>query len=501
MYVVRSSLVLAGLLTASTAAAQALTYSLADGSDGWPVDRRDAVTAAMDEAVDLFNRHGHFDKQLTANYNAGVPTAQASYSGWIDFGTQYNTRAAMHEISHALGTGTFWGFDGGTWDEDSAAGRLIKVFDGQQATLSTGGSHYWPYGLNYDDEDGVAARVRLVKLVAAFRFDMGIVVDSDDDGLPDDWETFHFSDLTQDGLGDPDEDGIDNASEYASDADPMLAVPLVDGGTYVLRCQATGLALTVAGASRDEAADTEQRGYDGAPSQQWTAGYVGDGFFSLTNVNSGKALEVPSTDTASGVPVQQADWTGALKQQWRVVDGGGVEAGLLLVANRETGRVLDGADGAAVQQSPFQGNIPQQFWSFEEVPPGDAEAADEPSPDRTGTAGDPGTEADAGMPATGDTIDVPAGPGSEGVPLGSDAPGMLDHGQAAPAVGANPPVAPAVDSRSSSGGGCTIATSSERRRGEGLWLLGLGLLTLWRRCRSPQVAPRALVRVRAPAAS
>jgi hypothetical protein len=30
---------------------------------------------------------------------------------------------------------------------------------------------------------------------------------------------------------------------------------------------------------------------------------------------------------------------------------------------------LDGADGAAVQQWPFIGNIPEQFWSFEDVSP------------------------------------------------------------------------------------------------------------------------------------
>ena len=92
-------------LSAPRASAQ-LTWSLADGSASWPADKRDAIAAAMNEAVTLYNAHGHFPKTLWANYNPGVPTAQASDSGWIDFGGSIGTRVAMHEISHTLGVGT-----------------------------------------------------------------------------------------------------------------------------------------------------------------------------------------------------------------------------------------------------------------------------------------------------------------------------------------------------------------------------------------------------------
>lgn len=44
--------------------------------------------------------------------------------------------------------------------------------------------------------------------------------DTDTDGLPDDWETTHFGDLTQDGTGDPDSDGCDNTCEQGSGSDP-----------------------------------------------------------------------------------------------------------------------------------------------------------------------------------------------------------------------------------------------------------------------------------------
>lgn len=44
--------------------------------------------------------------------------------------------------------------------------------------------------------------------------------DSDIDGLPDDWEQFHFSDLDEFGTGDSDGDGLNNLDEYLADSNP-----------------------------------------------------------------------------------------------------------------------------------------------------------------------------------------------------------------------------------------------------------------------------------------
>ena len=44
--------------------------------------------------------------------------------------------------------------------------------------------------------------------------------DSDEDGLPDDWELEHFGDLDEIGSGDPDSDGLDNAAELLANTDP-----------------------------------------------------------------------------------------------------------------------------------------------------------------------------------------------------------------------------------------------------------------------------------------
>jgi len=405
--------------------AQPMSYSLADGNANWPADIRTTIDNSMKEAVALHNQYGWFEKHDTANYSSGVPTAQSNYDGWIDFGHLYNTRTALHEIAHTLGTGTYWGFDGGAWNEDSAAGRLEKLYDGQAAVLSTGGTHFWPYGLNYDNEDGPANRERHCKLVAALRFDMGIVKDSDGDGMPDDWETFHFQGLTQGAKGDPDADGITNIDEYGSDSDPKVACPVRDGHTYVVRSQISDRAMTLTQSNVQDGTKISLR-KDGAPGQEWTAHYVGAGFWRFSSGNSEQVLSLPSKDTASAIPLQLTKWNQAFAQQWRVVSGPGAKDNYFQLANRETGRVadcLDGAENAAVEQYPFLGNLQQQFWTFEDVTSADVPA-------------DPGSMTDAGVSTkpTGDASTSTSAPTSTSdASVRGDASVRSDAGRAADA--------------------------------------------------------------------
>ena len=44
--------------------------------------------------------------------------------------------------------------------------------------------------------------------------------DSDHDGLPDDWEVAFFGNLSRDGTGDFDRDGVSDADEFAAGTDP-----------------------------------------------------------------------------------------------------------------------------------------------------------------------------------------------------------------------------------------------------------------------------------------
>lgn len=157
--------------------AGSLRYNLAAGNENWPANIRAQIVYAMDGAVAQYNRWGTFNKTLTANYNAGVPTAQAGYSGWIDFGGQIGYRTALHEIAHTLGVGTAPNYgnfiSNGLWTGSQAIQQL-RVFDGPTANLNTDGTHIWPYGLNFDNEGGTENNRRHVLIVAAMRRDMGI---------------------------------------------------------------------------------------------------------------------------------------------------------------------------------------------------------------------------------------------------------------------------------------------------------------------------------------
>jgi hypothetical protein len=155
----------------------AMTYSL---TGDWPADARARIIYALDGAVAQYNRYGTFNEHVTANYSPGVPTAQAGYGGWIDFGSNaayQNFRTALHEISHTLGVGTTWqwsaNLSGGLWT--GAYGRQqIQAFDGPGANINSDGTHFWPYGLNYDSEGSTENYRRHVLMVAAFRKDMGL---------------------------------------------------------------------------------------------------------------------------------------------------------------------------------------------------------------------------------------------------------------------------------------------------------------------------------------
>ena len=62
-------------------------------------------------------------------------------------------RTALHEIAHTLGVGQRKAFDdrcaSGNWP---TALPLLRSWDGASAKISCGGSHFWPYGLNYETE-------------------------------------------------------------------------------------------------------------------------------------------------------------------------------------------------------------------------------------------------------------------------------------------------------------------------------------------------------------
>ncbi|MFF7789399.1 hypothetical protein [Streptomyces sp. NPDC007991] len=157
------------------AAAATITWSLVRASNPTEDQRTayDAITRAMNAAVARYNNLSDLGKTITVRYEPGVPTADGNINGTIRFGSNrsyMNERTALHEIAHTIGVGTSSGWSrlggSGTWTGGQAT-ALVKQYDGSGAKISTGGGHFWPYGLNYDNEWSNTAADRHVHIVAA----------------------------------------------------------------------------------------------------------------------------------------------------------------------------------------------------------------------------------------------------------------------------------------------------------------------------------------------
>lgn len=163
--------------TADKSAVGHVEFKLSGGSEKWPEDRRKRIVDAMDAAVAFYNKNARFRKSVTANNNPGTPTADSNYDGWINFGGAISRRVALHELAHTLGVGTHpkWqeNIKDGIWTGKNAIAQL-REFDGDKAVLHADRQHFWPYGLNFDNESSKENDIRHVKMVIAMRKDMGI---------------------------------------------------------------------------------------------------------------------------------------------------------------------------------------------------------------------------------------------------------------------------------------------------------------------------------------
>ncbi|MEV6792778.1 hypothetical protein AB0M87_12395 [Streptomyces sp. NPDC051320] len=156
-------------------AAAAITWSLvrANNPTSDQSSAYDSITRAMNAAVARYNNLSDLSKTITVRYDPSVPTADGSNNGTIRFGSNrsyMSERTALHEIAHTIGVGTSSGWSrlggSGTWTGGQAT-ALVKQYDGSGAKISTGGGHFWPYGLNYDNEWSNTAADRHVLIVAA----------------------------------------------------------------------------------------------------------------------------------------------------------------------------------------------------------------------------------------------------------------------------------------------------------------------------------------------
>jgi hypothetical protein len=79
-----------------------------------------------------------------------------------------------------------------------------------------------------DDAHKAIATIGQLKAVFSLRFETAtLIVDFDGDGLDDNWEIQYFGDLSQNGSGDSDGDGLTNLDEFTAGTNPSLTE--VDG--------------------------------------------------------------------------------------------------------------------------------------------------------------------------------------------------------------------------------------------------------------------------------
>ncbi|KAL2269206.1 hypothetical protein VTJ83DRAFT_4052 [Remersonia thermophila] len=153
----RTILTLLWVFTALASAA--LTYQVQRAHNPTS-DQNDAywrIEDAMRKAVARYNRLApRANKHITVQYVPSVQTADGNFNGNIRFGANrsYMTeRTALHEIAHTLGVGTTNQFNtrcaNNNWPTATA---LLRSWDGPNAKINCGGGHFWPYGLNYENE-------------------------------------------------------------------------------------------------------------------------------------------------------------------------------------------------------------------------------------------------------------------------------------------------------------------------------------------------------------
>ena len=163
-----------------------MTFTLDLDKTAFPT-QYNLIKTAMDSACWYYNRFTTFKGNIYVYYNAGIPTAQASYHGSIGFGpsTSYMwVGTAMHEIAHFVGSGTTTGWRNklvnGIWT-GSVANDLLKSWTGEtlKGDNNSNPIHFWPYGINYRTEitnlgsqqNQQEALIRHAKLVKAMVID------------------------------------------------------------------------------------------------------------------------------------------------------------------------------------------------------------------------------------------------------------------------------------------------------------------------------------------
>ncbi|WP_314456453.1 RICIN domain-containing protein [uncultured Microbacterium sp.] len=121
----------------------------------------------------------------------------------------------------------------------------------------------------------------------------------------------------------------------------------VEGASWTIKNRSSGLCATVSATEAGDGAAIVQGSCD-APRAQWKLDTTGDNFLRLVNASSGKSLRPSDCASADGTPLQQAAWQTTSCQQWSLTNR---TEGYSTLTNRTTGKALDsglGTSGAGI---------------------------------------------------------------------------------------------------------------------------------------------------------
>lgn len=283
-----------------------LTWSLdTDVSD----DIRARITDSMDWTINHTNTLGDYTGNVSVTYHPGTPTAEAGYRWRIQFGGSIGRRVALHEMAHWLGSGTYseWGryMVDGRWTGAITNAR-IKAFDGPDAVQWGDRIHFWPYGLNYDNE--FQETQRNVQLVSSQLGDMGLG-DAAAQFAGDRRFANRSSKLLMEGIGTQPVAGSGTSTAL------VWNVRYADG--YIVLVSADGRAIDSAGNTAN-GSPTVLAPLSQGTGQQWEVMPTDDGWFLLRNRQTFKCLDNVG-NLGSGAPIQVWDCGGHPNQQWHLV--------------------------------------------------------------------------------------------------------------------------------------------------------------------------------------
>lgn len=293
-----------------------LTYSLSNVGGTVPEAKATQIKSAMDWAMNQINTIGVYSGTVQVTYNAGTPTAQASYGGRLQFGGSIGRRVALHELAHWLGSG-------GTsqWVARITSGRFtgprsiarVQAYDGSTAAVGADQHHFWPYGLNYDSEFSEVQRN--ISMVSAQRFDLNI--GSDEVSKISGSRRFmnRSSQLVLEGFstanGRP-------AQQVNSTTSSQIWTVSYSNGYVVLTDSSTGYVMDSASSiGVDPSVFMVQA--SGMPTQQWEMLPTEDGWFRLRNRASRNCLDNRGRQSA-GTSLETGACGTSANQQWHLIE-------------------------------------------------------------------------------------------------------------------------------------------------------------------------------------